>query len=315
MKTNTVIGTLSGISLDPEVPELWLARARVYRNPLWDSTAMHPDPSPNFKKFDSSRGSTPIAKFLIDVEFQTETDEIPGSLPSDLLQEAVLPLQLGTRGRVLVAWAKVGGGTRETVAAEGIPTHAPLPVGESRISILDAHSCECLHRLAEQLDGANLKKYEVPLGLFSDSFHRSRPIDRGIDLLVALESLFSEGPESISLKVALRACCLLATESTERKRIYNLVREAYRHRNTLVHGKRSKRGDAVQWFTRNCDELEDAVRMALCCFAKLSAEGNELTPDKVDDFLFDKGLMQGPANSKIDGFQPVGRLARLWKLL
>jgi len=305
MQTKTAIGTLSGVFVDPLVPELWLGHARVYRNPFWSGDHSFSHPSPNFDMCSPDGSYLEAAKFLVDVEFKTETAAMTMESLSDRLESAVLPLRLGTAGRILVTFARLGSGPRDVVSAKGVHANAPLPTGKHPMAALDESSCEHLSQFAQTLEHLDLTGLKIPLELFSDSFYRSRPVDRGIDLLVALEALFSEGPESISLKVALRTSCFLATESTKRKRIFGIVRDAYKHRNVLVHGT-DKRPKAVAFFEKHDRQLEAIVRQSLCQFVRLLESGTNLEPKNIDDFLFDSKLLEAPKTSGIDGFQSVG---------
>jgi hypothetical protein len=316
---DTVVGTLSGVDLEAQIREFWLGKARLFWNPALSSqqSVAECEIGPNVDIWQDNAHSLPparTAKLLIDVEIETETGEIQGCHIREELERAVLPLRLGTKGRILVSWAKVGAGSRDTVSSEGIRVAAPELFGESAIVTLDQRSCASLQEFSRMIDTARLDTFEVPIGIFSDSFYRTRAVDRGIDLLVALEALLSEGPESISMKVALRAACFLEAEAQKRKHIFGIVKEAYTHRNTLVHGKRSRRPRAEEWFATTNDGLEDIVRKVLSALVVLSNKGIKLSPEKVDNYLFDSGLL-GTTAVPVSSFEAVGRLSRFWRLL
>lgn len=284
-RKNTVVGTLFGITLDASVEELWLGPARIFWNPAVPSQLRASDPWSNADIWqDSPQGRVriPVAKLLIDLEFGGENAETQGhAIKEDIerLERAVLPLRLCTGGRVLVKLVKLGGGAREQISSEGIMAEAPYLSGIlCHIANIDKAACALLQEFSQSIHAVPLDQFKIPIDLFSSSYYRTREIDRGIDLLVALEALLSESPESISMKISLRAACLLETEGRERKRIYETVKNAYNHRNTLVHGRR-KRPTAEEWFQKNTYNLEDIVRGALRCVIGLARKGIILVPE------------------------------------
>ena len=313
MTIHTVAGTISGVVLSSPATELNLGRARIYANPLWDQT--YDRLSAILSHFDytdpESGNEYRVAKFLVDTEFETDGGSIQGSYARQQLEEAVLPLRLGTMGRIQVSLIRLGGGARRDITSvEGVQWKAPHISGRNDVAVLSPESYDALNTFAGLLDRLNLENIQVPIEVFNSSFYRSQPIDHGIDLLVALEALFSESAESISLKVALRCSCILTTNVEERKRIFKLVRDAYKHRNTIVHGTR-QRSTATQWFHQHFSDLETIVRRSLCCYIKLYEMGNEMIPSRIDDYLFSSRLLAAPSDSQIEYFIPIGNVAEL----
>lgn len=137
------------------------------------------------------------------------------------------------------------------------------------------------------------EKLEVAKLRFADSYRRDSATDSSIDLIIALDSLLSEGADSIRYKVALRTAMLLSNKGAEREEIFNRVYAAYGHRNTVVHGntKPQKRIDAHNWFDKNVYQLCDDVKRMLLYFMERESRGHTLNPAKIEQHLFKNGIL------------------------
>lgn len=132
-------------------------------------------------------------------------------------------------------------------------------------------------------------QFAVALRRFHLYFDRDSIQDRAIDLMVALESLFSEDQEAIAYKIALRASCLIETESQKRKAIFDFLKKAYGKRSRIVHGK-----DERSWFEsktynpklKNIIMLEEVVRKSLLALLRRAQQGTILKAGDLDDYLF-----------------------------
>lgn len=324
MQKNTIVCSLVGIELDTTLQEIWIGPARVYLNPVLvanPSSWQDQIPGGGFVLLYKGEGPisfpTPVVKFHFDVEFETKKLRMPHPLPHAhaALTKGLLPLLLGTKGDILRGETIIGIGTRDEVVSnaawatpDGAGIDASLLRRHTRTVKIDKADCEKLQELSQKIHSVSLDTFNIPISIFVNSYYRVNPADRGIDLLTALESLLSEGSESIAMKVSLRAACLLEKEGEKRKRIYGIVKESYQHRNSLVHGSK-KRPAAAEWFRNNGDDLEDIVRKTLYLIVELLAQGIELIPEKVDEHLFDSGLLD--TNAVIPTCEDIGSLIHL----
>ena len=71
---------------------------------------------------------------------------------------------------------------------------------------------------------------DLALSRFNSSYERRELVDRLIDLVIALEALFGEQGDSLSLKVASRCACWLYPPGQERWDAFVAVRDMYRKR-------------------------------------------------------------------------------------
>lgn len=99
--------------------------------------------------------------------------------------------------------------------------------------------------------------FRIPLLRFSQSIDRFEHTDRLIDLMVALEALFSEAGET-SYKVAIRCASFVYPPSQARYGAFRRMVELYRRRNDILHGR-----SVSSLTTSNLDLLEDHVRGSL----------------------------------------------------
>jgi hypothetical protein len=93
--------------------------------------------------------------------------------------------------------------------------------------------------LARRILDGRAKQLGIELGLhrFSDATTRTSAIDRIVDLVIALESMFSEDADSISYKASQRASAVLAPLGLSSASVYSFVKTAYACRSKVVHGK------------------------------------------------------------------------------
>ena len=138
---------------------------------------------------------------------------------------------------------------------------------------------------------SNSNRLEVAKLRFADSYRRDNATDRALDLVIALDSLLSEGADSIRYKVALRTAMLLEAEGAEREKTFNRIYAAYGHRNTVVHGNPGKRVNAHEWFRKNVYQLCDDVKRMLLYFMHRELSGQTLDPAKIEQHLFKNGIL------------------------
>lgn len=131
--------------------------------------------------------------------------------------------------------------------------------------------------------------FAVALNRFHLYFDRDFIQDRAIDLMVALESMFSDDAQAIAYKIALRAACLIESDAHKRKDLFNFLKKAYNERNPIVHGR-----DSGSWFEEktytpaqtNLDSLEEVVRRSIFLLLRNAQNGLILKPSDLDGYLF-----------------------------
>lgn len=336
----TITGTLFGIELASNVQEIWLGKGRVFRNPVatggnWDLSI-----GPNITLYKEINGQRRIdrdvAKYLLDIEIDSPSGKLRGNTwgvsisgsggvtvggnvglsvfkgsVREELERVILPLRLGTKARIMMFPIMVQGGDRNTVSQKGYDQPIMVPFGSYIIAELMQEDCDSLVKLANRISTISLTEYQVPTEIFRDSFYKEDASERGLNLFTCLESLFSQGPESIRFKLAYRTSCILDFGSENMHNTCTFIKDGYKHRSNIVHGKPRERDKARQWFESNVLELEDIVRRTLFTILELRRAGTNLIgEDNIDKYIF-KNLLTG----KSTGFQKkiicVGKLSFL----
>lgn len=269
----TIIAMIFGIELPSTVTELPLVNGRVFKNPIILGENWSLAKGANLTLYKEQDGKwqidRDIVKYLVDVEIDTpgrtlDTGALKVSLSGSGAVEAtgtiglnvfqgqmrreiervLLPLRLDTKARVIAIPAKVQGGSRDTVSKDGLGQTMPEPFGESTLVELTEADCDFITRLSEKISCVDLVPYQVPIEIFQDSFYNTNVIERGLNLITALESLFSQGIDSISFKLAYRTACILDFGGKNLYQTYRFIKKAYNYRSKLVHGQRKKRDEA-----------------------------------------------------------------------
>jgi len=340
----TIIAKIFGIELPSTVTELPLADGRIFKNPIILAENWSLSRGANLTLYKEHEGKRQIdrdiVRYLVDVEIdtpggtlETETFQVSvsgsgavealGNIGLNVFQgqmrieieRVLLPLRLGTKARVIAIPAKVQEGSKDKVSKGGLDQPMPEPFGESTLVELTEADCDFISGLSETISRVDLAPYQVPMEIFQDSFYNANVIERGLNLITALESLFSQGSDSISFKLAYRTSCILDFGGENLDKTYMFVKEAYKHRSNLVHGERKKRDEAKNWFKTNILKLEDIVRRAIFMVVELTSEGKDLTGEKnIDKYMFEN-VLTGKSTELQNKVKSVGKLLQFSRLL
>jgi hypothetical protein len=95
-----------------------------------------------------------------------------------------------------------------------------------------------VHGARSEIVSGRARQLGVAHGLhrFSDATTRASQRDRLVDLVISLESMFSEDADSLSYKVSRRASAMLAPLGVSAATVYQFVKAAYSSRSRIVHG-------------------------------------------------------------------------------
>lgn len=96
---------------------------------------------------------------------------------------------------------------------------------------------KCIFRLLSEVPEERRIRLRVPLERLNSAIREQLPVDRFIDLGIALESLLLEENErdEITFRLSLRGGWLLGRDADERRRISDTLRTLYGYRSTAVH--------------------------------------------------------------------------------
>lgn len=111
----------------------------------------------------------------------------------------------------------------------------------------------------------------LALSRFHDYFGRTNEADGLLDLVIALEALFSGGDQKIRYGLSLRCSYFLEPDFQKRKQIFDRLRDIYDVRSFIVHGRpgvprrwqKLQGGDFDTSFALMVDDAEDYVRQSI----------------------------------------------------
>ena len=106
---------------------------------------------------------------------------------------------------------------------------------------------------------------QVAIDRFSSSLLRNNPVDKLVDLNVALECLFSSAGET-SLKISNRTAMMVAPDENKQEECWNFIKNTYRLRNDVLHGRKGNKSVIVN----DIIEFEKIIRLSIRKFLNLS---------------------------------------------
>lgn len=307
------MGMVSGLSLPEGVNELFLEKARIFRNPaafrepgsppemgantaivatylieqeidapggqlghtrIQGSGGVLIGMPPNSEGVTLSTGTKPYSVASVAVPLGNVWDT--PSLILNLLGRAVLPIRLLTKASILVFPVGIlASESRQELLKSGLRQSCPELLGAGFEVKLSGDDCKTIEAFCKKLAKANLADFEVPIFLFSRSFYKVDVADRALDLIITLESLLSHSAESIGYKLALRATCLTAKEE-DRWETFRFAKETYGYRSILVHGNKRRLVKARAELGQRIEKIEDLVRKCLKLACLLEADRPKL---------------------------------------
>jgi len=118
---------------------------------------------------------------------------------------------------------------------------------------------------------------------FNSSYERRTIEDRLVELMIAMEAIYSD-KEYHRYKIPLRCSCLLFPPGEERKGNFKFIKDLYDDRSKLLHGGIT---DLPGVTTFEVNRFEDLVRRSIQKFMDIFKEGKPI-PDgpQLDDILF-----------------------------
>jgi len=138
------------------------------------------------------------------------------------------------------------------------------------------------------------KRYlRIAMSRFRLSNLTDRPDDKLVDLWIGLESLYSTDPEELSYRISHRAATLLAEIDSEKSRIFRDLRELYKKRSLIVHGKMLD--ISLEEADRLGSYLQESVRRFLKLYQKYP--NKDAIIELLDDCIFDNECRRKLANA------------------
>ncbi len=194
-------------------------------------------------------------------------------------------VRLGTTlTRQLVAGIASGGSSN----GYGPPTlfawHKPATITPGTVSTFTV--------LAQQILGGRAKRLGVVHGLhrFSEATMRASSTDRLVDLVIALESMFSEGADSLRYKVSRRASAMLAPLGLSAATVFQFVSAAYSSRSNIVHGAVPGHRNLAGQKCPVDEQVRELDRLVAAIFRQILSSSSSKEPHVIADELINAAL-------------------------
>ncbi|PVZ59281.1 hypothetical protein C9422_10075 [Pseudomonas sp. B1(2018)] len=152
---------------------------------------------------------------------------------------------------------------------------ADLGVGSREATDEDLESFRNILSKYLALSDDRRSKLDVPLHRLREAARHHNPVDRAIDLGVALEALLlRDQPDQtqLALQFRLRGSWLLGKDLDERKKIYKLLRDVYTYRSTAAHtGKLTSK---IKEHEYACGRLTEGLKLCADAIKAVINAGN-----------------------------------------
>jgi hypothetical protein len=111
-------------------------------------------------------------------------------------------------------------------------------------------------------DDTVLRGHPIALSRFDDAYWRGKAEDALVDAWIALESLFAPpDPGEATYRLALRIAYFLGRTAQQRLAIDKDIRDSYKLRSNVVHGRSYSRSDLKAFTDKTSDYLRRALRV------------------------------------------------------
>jgi predicted RNase H-like HicB family nuclease len=160
-------------------------------------------------------------------------------------------------------------------------------------------------QFAQQIIGGEAQRLKVAHGLhrFSEASTRANPTDRLVDLVIALESMFSDGADSVSYKVSRRASAMLQPLGLSAATVYQFVRAAYSSRSSIVHGRAPAYRNLAGEDCQADEQVRELDRLVAALFRQILSSASSEKPAVTADRLISAALDLERHHSASSGLQ------------
>jgi hypothetical protein len=194
----------------------------------------------------------------------------------------------------LVGGMAAGGSVDRYGASALFAWHHPAVVTPDKVATFEA--------LAQRILSGRSKELGVAHGLhrFSEATTRTSAADRLVDLVISLESLFSEDADSVSYKVSRRASSMVGPLGLSAGTVYRFVKAAYTSRSDIVHGRVPRHRNLVGEKCPVEDQVRELDRLVASIFRQVLSSSSIEKPHETAEKLIDAAL-DSPTHSATSG--------------
>ena len=236
-------------------------------------------------------GEYPVSAIYLDTHLEVPDGQSPVASADKRLNDFELLMRLFQPGSVSVRrhlWIRNAHGGGYWIEPWGSNVKSPVATQYVRPSypLNDATLGGFSEFFAMYWDLLDGLKPSIKLGLsrFNSSYERRELVDRLIDLVIVLESVFNDGDTgSVTFKIATRCAGWLHPAGDGRLSAFRFMKEVYGFRSNAVHARSSQPKAPT---TDDVDRLERVVRAGLMKFLNHGKlHGSTPAPRELDEMM------------------------------
>ena len=233
----------------------------------------------------------PASPFYVDTHIEMPDHESPIPCADERFNRFELLLRLFQPGDVSVRrhsfvqdarggafWIEVGGNAVKSRVMTRYE-RPPYPLNDAALG----EFTEFFDEYWGMLEGLD-RRVKRGLSRFSSSYERRELEDRLIDLVIALEALFSDGDSGgVAFKIATGCAGWLYPPGEHRCSLFRFVKYVYGLRSDVVHGRKGRGKEPT---TEDLDRLECVVRASVMKFLDHQKSNQDtLEPKDLDEMM------------------------------
>ena len=206
-----------------------------------------------------------IARFKVEVDGGKFPDFKEADFYNDFCQALSLAcnsaVQVALRWKFIAQDELFSANAHKSAQLPQGPFGDPVEVGEAQIE-----KAKCLYERLTKLNQGTFEKLRIPIDRWIKSKAEQNPVDKMIDLGIALESLYLSGTESkneIRFRFSLHAAWHLGEDKEHREGLMKKFKAIYDWRSAVVHtGKLPEKGKGKKKKPYTQEEVREFIRNA-----------------------------------------------------
>jgi len=250
----------------------------------------------DFKIINAERTSLSIPPYALKIHFTAEKDtQVDRQIPFERIQKVICTLRIFKKGVFWydniycfpLTWEPTRPFSRLLFMLPSQHSYGPKYV-------LEEEEKNNLMQIWKNFNDINRENRFVKIAIekFDQAALRQRTEDRLVDYITALEALFLGTDEKgeLEYRLALRLATSIGNSAQERVRIRHVLKNAYKQRSSIVHGKKLKpiQIEGKKYSLEDlATHLEDSTRKSLQKFLLIAAQkiNHEKLLNDIDEYM------------------------------
>jgi hypothetical protein len=228
---------------------------------------------------------------------QINSDEIPSEVARKRFSDILAALRLFKTGSI--GFNSISAEVKNGFVLGGTSTFWPgrgrAFGGTYHLAADEIQSFFDLWTLLSEVRHLKRSRIEGAIARLGFGLERMNANDKLVDFIIAFEALLLGDVQELKYKLAMRVSHLLAKTQDERIKIFNVVSEAYKQRNAIVHGQHPKTTVSIVSeeydFAKLVNSTEEYLRDAIKKFLSLTRTKTEKqATEMLDEKIIKSGV-------------------------